>query len=343
MPSPLRSPYAHFWAVPPGPQARGAVPAEQALLDSAEMQELVPASVIVPTRNRQTFVRELVSSIIGAETVPAEIVVVDQSDQADRELLGRPPERGCTVTYLHTTTRGASAARNEGIRLAGNDLLVFVDDDVLATPTWLSTLVAALEAAGERAIVTGQVRSGDPENDGGFAPSLNVDEQRAVYEGRAAANVLWTGNMAIFRTTLDRIGGFDERLGPGNKRFPGGGEDNDFCFRALEAGNRVVYEPNAVVYHRAWRPQSEYVAVRWRYGRGQGGFYGKHLRVRDPYIFGQLARHVLSCSGDAVRELPRSPRMAAGSAAYAAGIVTAALEWMVTQRLVPKARRRPWA
>jgi glycosyltransferase involved in cell wall biosynthesis len=304
------------------------------------MQDLVSASVIVPTRNRQTFVRELVSSIMAGETVPAEIVIVDQSDQPDPELRACPPERGCRVTYSHTKTRGASVARNDGIRLARSDILVFVDDDVLATPTWLSTLVATLEGAGAGAVITGQVRAGRPETDGSFAPSLQEDEQGAVYEGRAAANVLWTGNMALFRATLDRIGGFDERLGPGNKRFPGGGEDNDFCFRALESGHRVVYEPNAVVHHRAWRPRSDYVGVRWRYGRGQGGFYGKHLRVRDPYILGQLTRHVLSCSGDAVRELPRNPRLAAGSAAYAAGIVTAALEWLVTQRLVAGARRK---
>jgi GT2 family glycosyltransferase len=308
------------------------------------MRKLASASVIVPTRNRQTFVRELVSSIVAGETVPVEVVVIDQSDEADPELPDRAPERGCTLTYVHSDTRGASAARNEGIRLARSDVLVFVDDDVLATPTWLSTLVATLEGAGDGAVVTGQVRSGQPENDGGFAPSLNLDERGAVYEGRAAANVLWTGNMAIFRATMDRVGDFDERLGPGNKRFPGGGEDNDFCFRVLEAGDRVVYEPKAVVYHRAWRSQSDYVGVRWRYGRGQGGFYGKHLRVRDPYMLGQLTRHVLNCCGEAVRELPRSPRLAAGSAAYAAGIVTATLEWVVTQRLVARARgkRTPW-
>jgi GT2 family glycosyltransferase len=186
--------------------------------------------------------------------------------------------------------------------------------------------------------VTGQVLSGEPEARGDFAPSLKEEGQGAVYEGRAAANVLWTANMAMFRATVDRIGTFDERLGPGKKRFPGGGEDNDFCFRLLEAGDRVVYEPNAVVYHRPWRHQSDFIGVRWRYGRGQGGFYGKHMRVRDPYILRQLTRHVVSCCGDAVHQLPRSPRVALGSAAYAAGIVTAAAEWLVTERLLAKRR-----
>jgi O-antigen biosynthesis protein len=301
------------------------------------------ASVIVPTRNRQRFVRELVQSIVTGDKVPAEIVVVDQSDDADPDLAARPPERGCAVIYRHTTTRGASAARNEGIRIAASDILVFVDDDVVATADWLATIVSTLEESGDRSAVTGQVRSGEPEGGGAFAPSLIQDEQRAVYEGRAAANVLWTGNMAIFRSTADRIGSFDERLGPGKRRFPGGGEDNDFCFRLLESGHRIVYQPNAVVYHRAWRPPSEYVGVRWRYGRGQGGFYGKHLRLRDPYILRQLTRHVVACCGDALRELPRHPRLALGSAAYAAGILTATTEWIVTERLAPRAHRRQTA
>lgn len=297
------------------------------------------ASVIVPTRHRPEFVRQLVKSIVSADVVPAEIVVVDQSDSPDPELASHPPVRDCEVTYRFSTTRGASAARNEGVRAARCEILVFVDDDLLAAPEWLSTLVARLEAAGDGAAVTGQVRAGEPERDGGFAPSLIQDEQPAEYQGREAANVLWTGNMALYRGVFDQIGGFDERLGPGKRRFPGGGEDNDFCFRLLESGHRVIYEPGAVVYHRAWRGEDEYVGTRWRYGRGQGGFYGKHVRLRDPYILRQLVRQVGHLCSEAVRELPKRPRLAAGSAAYAAGIVTAATEWLVTERLFGKGPR----
>jgi len=271
--------------------------------------------------------------MLAGDSVPAEIVVVDQSDERDERLAAHPH-----VTYVSTAVRGASAARNEGIRAAQHDLLVFVDDDVLVAPEWLATLVPALETAGDGAVVSGQVREG--EGPGSFAPSLTHAEQRAVYRGRAAANVLWTGNMAIFRTTVERIGFFDERLGPGRRRFPGGGEDNDYCFRLLEAGLSIVYEPGAVVYHRAWRAPEDYVGVRWRYGRGQGGFYGKHVQLRDTYILRQLVRHVASCCGDAVRELRHDRRLAAGSAAYAAGIATAAAEWVLTERLAGALRRR---
>jgi GT2 family glycosyltransferase len=289
----------------------------------------LPASVIVPTRNRHGFVRDLVVSIGRGTDVPAEIVVVDQSDVPDENLLSL--DSGCVIVHRPLEKVGASAARNEGIRVAANDVLVFVDDDVIAAEGWLRSLVTTLRHGGERTVVSGFVAAGTPEADGAFAPSLKSDGQGAVYEGRAAANVLWSGNMALFRSAVDEIGLFDERLGPGKRRFPGGGEDNDYCFRLLEAGYRIVYEPQAVVYHRAWRPPSEYVATQWRYGRGQGGFYAKHMHVRDRYILAQCARHVLSCVTEAIRAV-RRPRVAAGSAAYAAGIVTATAEWLVTQR-----------
>jgi GT2 family glycosyltransferase len=291
----------------------------------------LPASVIVPTRNRHTFVQDLVASIGRGTDVPAEIVVIDQSDPPD-EALPSFDANGCAVVHRRVEAVGASAARNEGIRVATHDVLVFVDDDVIATEGWLRSLVTALQHEGERTVVSGLVAAGSPEADGAFAPSLKSDAQGAVYQGRGAANVLWSGNMALFRSTVDEIGFFDERLGPGKRRFPGGGEDNDYCFRLLEAGYRIVYEPGAVVYHRAWRPPSEYVATQWRYGRGQGGFYAKHMRLRDSYILGQFTRHVLSCAIGAVRAV-RRPRIAAGNAAYAAGIVTATAEWLVTQRL----------
>jgi GT2 family glycosyltransferase len=292
-------------------------------------------SVVVPTRNRQQFVRELVESILQGSSVPDEIVVIDQSDEPDLDLPSRFAVDHCKIVHRPVSTRGASRARNEGIRVARSDILVFVDDDDLPAATWLERLVSTLVEEEEgRTVVTGQVRMRQTEEEGGFAPSLRTEELRITHAGRAAANVLWTSNMAMLRSAVDEVGYFDERLGPGTSRFPGGGEDNDYCFRLLEAGFRIVYEPGAVVFHRAWRPERDYVGLRWRYGRGQGGFYAKHVSLRDRYILQELTRHVASLCGAAVRQVRREPRRAAGSVAYAAGIVTAAAEWLVTKRLL---------
>lgn len=291
-------------------------------------------SVVVPTRNRQHFIDELIAAILGGSERPDQIVVVDQSDERDPRLAGEQDE---AVVYRFSATRGSSAARNEGINAAGGDVIAFLDDDVLPDESWLATLVKALREAGERAVVTGQVLSGEPETVGAFAPSLRPDERPASYRGRAAANVLWTNNMAMHRDVVGVIGLFDERLGAGLPRFPAG-EDNDFCFRLLEAGYTIVYEPAARVQHRAWRQDRDYVGLRWGYARGQGGFYAKHLGLRDRYMLRQLTGHVASCSRDALRRGRSDRRAAIGSAVAAAGIVVGAADWLVTKRLLRRSR-----
>lgn len=272
-------------------------------------------------------------SILAGEQVPTEILVVDQSDAPDPQLAAAEPARGCEIVYRLSRTRGASAARNEGIGAARTDLLVFVDDDVLVTPTWLVRLVSSVVDRGPRSVVTGQVRAGEPEVAGGFAPSLITDEQPTVYEGRVGNDILFSGNMAMFRGAVDEVGLFDERIGPGTRRFPGGGEDNDFCYRLLEAGYRIVYEPRAVIYHRAWRAPDDYVRLRWRYGRGQGGFYGKHLGLRDRHVLWRLTRDSGSLCWRLLRDAPRRPRVAAGHAAFLVGLLSAVVEWTITQRV----------
>lgn len=292
---------------------------------------LPPTSLIVCTRNRPGFVQAVVESILAGEQVPTEIVVIDQSDAADPELAAAETARGCELVYRLSRTRGLSAARNEGIDAARNDLIVFADDDILATPTWFAQLVSAAVDRGPRSVVTGQVRAGEPEVPGGFAASLMTAEQPMVYEGRVGDDILYPNNMAMFRSAVDEVGLFDERLGPGTRRFPGGGEDNDFCYRLLEAGYRVVYEPRAVLYHRAWRSPDDYVRLRWRYGRGQGGFYGKHLGLGDRHVLWRLTRDSGSLCWRILRNAPRRPRVAVGHAAFLAGLLSAAVEWTVTQ------------
>ncbi len=274
-------------------------------------------------------------SILEGDAVPSEIVVVDQSDEPEPPSSDLSNGRGTFLIHVPTSSRGLSAARNLGIRSARHDILVFVDDDMLATRTWYAALISALLDTGERGVVTGQVRPTDSEVPGGFAPSTKTGDERMVYAGRVPADVLYPNNMALFRSAVDAVGGFDERLGAGTRRFPGA-EDNDFCFRLLEGGYHIVYEPGAVLYHRAWRASGEYLRIQWRYARGQGGFYAKHLSVRDPYVLRRLLVDVARRCWRLVHETRTRPRVAAGNAVFVAGLVSGAAEWLVTERLLAR-------
>jgi O-antigen biosynthesis protein len=288
-------------------------------------------SVIVCTRNRPGFAEGVIASMLGGVKVPAEIVVIDQSDIPDPGLAANLNAQGCAVVHRPSRTRGLSAARNEGVAVARNELLVFVDDDMIAPPTWFLALVSTLLERGRRTVVTGQVRPGEPEVPGGFAPSLITAAQPIVYAGRVGDDILYPNNMALFRSAVDEVGAFDERLGAGTKRFPGA-EDNDFCYRLLEAGYEIIYEPRALLYHRAWRSPTNYVRHRWQYGRGQGGFHGKHVGLRDRHILWRLVRDSGSLGWRTVRDAPRRPRVAVGHMAFLAGMLSAFARWTMTER-----------
>jgi GT2 family glycosyltransferase len=288
---------------------------------------LPDASLIVCSRNRPALLTDTVASVLGGDHVPSELVIVDQSDRADPELATRAGDRGCRIRYLWTRSRGLSRASNVGIHAATHDVLVFTHDDVLVTPTWYETLVRALVRVGPDGVVTGQVLPSQAERPGGIVPTLKVDPTPATYEGRIDADVLLPLNMAMYRSVVTRIGTFDERLGPGTF-FPGG-EDNDFGFRLLEAGLRIHYVPEAMLYHRAWR--SDVVALRYAYGRGQGGYLAKHASFRDPYMLRRLQRSFVGHGRAFLYDALRGNRFAPGNLAYATGLLVGAAAWLATR------------
>jgi hypothetical protein len=118
---------------------------------------------------------------------------------------------------------------------------VITDDDMLATPTWFGSITRMLVKNGAGNVVTGQVLTAEEDDRGGYAPSTREDEQVVIYAGRVNRDILFSGNMAIYKSTFQAVGGFDTRLGPGTV-YPAA-EDNDFAFRLLEAGCHIIYDP----------------------------------------------------------------------------------------------------
>jgi GT2 family glycosyltransferase len=184
-----------------------------------------------------------------------------------------------------------------GLREARHDLLLGTDDDCTVAPDWIGRAWAHLKA-GPGGIVTGRVLPvGDPR----AVPSTRDDAEPRDYTGDLSCFPLFPNNMALNRLMALELGGFDEGLPAA--------PDNDFCYRWLRAGNRLVYEPDMVVWHHDWRTSADLERLYVRYARGQGAFYAKHLRRGDFHMLRFIARDLIggcrALASAAVRGRPR--------------------------------------
>jgi GT2 family glycosyltransferase len=108
---------------------------------------------------------------------------------------------------------------------------------------------------------------------------ISIQESRERCEFRPctfiAAGSVASANLAFRRTLLERIGGFDERLGAGTP-FPC--EDIDLAAAALWSGALGVYDPRPVVYHHhGRRTEREAQELRRGYDAGRGAYYTKYI------------------------------------------------------------------
>ncbi|MBN2432522.1 MAG: glycosyltransferase [Acidobacteria bacterium] len=106
-------------------------------------------SVILPTCNRQAFLREALDSVRGQSYPHREIIVVDDgSIDGTADMVSRHfPD----VRYAWQENRGPSAARNRGIAMAGGEWLAFLDSDDLWQPKKLERQLAVLAGKPEYA------------------------------------------------------------------------------------------------------------------------------------------------------------------------------------------------
>ena len=216
------------------------------------------ATVILCTYNRcQSLARALQSA--AALKRPGEnewevLVVDNNSTDQTRALVEdfcqRYPGR---FRYIFEPRQGKSNALNTGLREARGDVLAFMDDDVMVDPTWLRNLTSPLRKstyAGAGGRILPQRTFKPPR----WLPRdpRQASAPFALFDlGPDAADLAeppFGTNMAFRREIFEKYGGFRTDLGP----CPGSeirGEDSEFAQRLLNAGDRIRYEPSAVVYH----------------------------------------------------------------------------------------------
>jgi GT2 family glycosyltransferase len=238
-------------------------------------------SIVVPTLGRE-LLRGCLESIADGTAWPSTLVVVDQgTDPRVGAWIDGLRDRGLRLNHLISRQTGIAAATNRGLEVVRTRFVATTHDDCRVRADWLERLSSRVRTIGD-AILTGRVEAQGE----GLVLTVQTSRQPATYtEPLLDRDVLFPPNMAFPLHLVDRLGYLDE-----HPSLRLAGEDNEWAYRALRAGVPIVYDPEVVVFHMAWQDLSRRAALYRRYARGQGSFYGKHLRRGDRFILRRAAR-----------------------------------------------------
>jgi GT2 family glycosyltransferase len=290
---------------------------------STEPTDLPFMSVVVATRDRPEKVGRVLATLAALDYPSFEVVVVENGPSNERTRSAVAATGDDRFRYVHEQVPGTSRGRNRGIYESSGEIVVFVDDDVRVDGWYLRAIAQGFRRADNVGCVTGMVSPVALNT----VAELYVDQRLAwaaslkprTFDLRKhrddsalypySAGIFGTGgNCALRRAALDRIGGFDEALGPGTRS--GGGEDLDIFLRVVRVGYSLVREPAAIVHHEHYKELSVLHRQMFSYGRGFTAYLTKHLLRPRTAI-------------DIVSRIPRgiAPIMKAKNGAKALGVV----------------------
>jgi GT2 family glycosyltransferase len=173
---------------------------------------------------------------------------------------------------------GLSRARNKGWRAATGDIIAFTDDDCYVDPNYVDAIFEAFQEDLRIGFVGGRILLFDATD---YKITINESEVRQEFRPRifVPTGAVQGANFAFRKTVLQRIGGFDERLGAGTP-FPS--EDIDMVASALWSGVIGVYDPRPLVYHHHGRKTWQEALMLMRtYDAGRGAYYAKYVMRSD--------------------------------------------------------------
>jgi glycosyltransferase involved in cell wall biosynthesis len=238
-------------------------------------------TVAVCTRDRAERLRATLAALLGQEDADFELLIVDQSAESNPELERLERERPRTVV-VRDRGRGLSRARNLALDAAAGDWIAFVDDDCVAEPDTVAALRREIAGHPEVDWISGDVSAaGAPAGDYLPVTTFPVARERRVAGRRVIPGTIGFGVFfAVRRATAERLGGWDERLGPGVPDFPAA-DDMDFNHRLLRSGAAAWLSPRIRLRHDQWRSPEELAPLHRGYVRAWAGFAMKQLRGGD--------------------------------------------------------------
>ncbi len=228
------------------------------------MKSSIPTlSVITLTKNRAGLLSLNLASLEGQITPRDEIVVIDNGSTDATRTVIRSFQKKLPIRAYRMTRGKYPHLYNAGIRRATKDIIVFLDDDCIASPTFLARIRRA-HAARPTVAIQGMTHS-IPK--GNIYAEIMGDHYRHFIAtntiGESSLRILDNKNASIPRSLIVSVDGFCEDLDCGS-------EDIEFGIRLRSRGVAIRFDPSIVAYHHERTTYREFVTQHLRFARCEG-------------------------------------------------------------------------
>jgi mycofactocin system glycosyltransferase len=237
-------------------------------------------TVVIPVRDNAAGLRRLVGALRGLRVVIVDdgsLTPVDHAQLAGGQFDGA----ACDIEIVrHDHSRGPAAARNTGLARCRTDYVAFLDADVLPRRGWLEALLGhfcdpTVAVAAPR-IVALQDGGGPVARYEAVRSALDLGEWEAPVRPYGPVPYVPSAAIVCRRSAVLAVGGFDEALHSG--------EDVDLCWRLVESGQRLRYEPVAQVAHDHRTQMRRWLSRRAFYGGSAAPLALRHPDKIAPLI-----------------------------------------------------------
>jgi glycosyltransferase involved in cell wall biosynthesis len=294
----------------------------------------------MPTYNRRELLPRVLEPLLADDVAAELVVVVDGSRDGSIELLNELAARDHRLRPVFIENRGKEGARQAGVEHAQGEIVLLLDDDVLAEPGLVAGHAEA-HSADRDLVVVGYmpVRFPSRRRPGDVSTLLYATE----YEGRCheyehdpslVLRTLWGGNLSLRREDALRIG-FVSEFSQGYH------QDRDFGLRCLKAGLRGRFDRRLGAVHLHERSLEAFIRDARRQGAGRLQVHALHPELLPPLRADEFASGLPT----PVRELvlacrrPRAEALCRGGVAMTASAAGRLRLWSAETAAVKVLRR----
>jgi GT2 family glycosyltransferase len=222
---------------------------------------VLTVGVMICTYQRPESLGRCLDGLSAQTRAPDDVIAVHrQTDEATRRFIEVRGDDGLPLRAVIVLAPGLVAARNAGLQAGRTDVLAIIDDDVVPHPEWLERVARHFADP-----AVGGVGGRDHVHDGNaFDERLARRVGIVQWFGRVVANhhlgygppravaLLKGANMSYRATAIAGLA-FDRRL-LGKSTQPH--DDLAFSLAVGRRGWKMIYDPAALVYHYAGRPEN---------------------------------------------------------------------------------------